>query len=146
MGACVSVYVLISVFAILISVGCTDPFFVRNNQGDSVPAALDIQSCEVLAMNEFESPSDDIRAAYDIAKQQGQIVLLKNDTNVEQSEVLNFENKHLVPWTPTGPITVAEEHRHHIGVYEWMIPKEGPYKGRSVCVSISMRYGKYPPL
>ncbi len=139
-------YVLASVLALAISTGCGDPgFFVQNNPGEYVPAALDLQNCEVLARNQFE-PSDETRSEYDIAVRQARIIQLKNGTNVKQDWPLNFENEHLVQWTPTGPITVAEEVQRHIRVYQWMFPKEGPYRGTKVCLSVSMLRAKYPPL
>ena len=120
--------------------GCGPNTYLENNLG--VPVALDLPGCEILAMNEFQ-PSDETRAAYNSAIGQGRIVQPTNGTFVRQGELLNFENHHLIPWVPTGPITVAEERRRHIGVYEWMIPTEGQYQGRRVCVSTSMRRGRY---
>lgn len=129
--------------AVALSSGCgSGPYtYVENNLG--VPVALEISSCEILAMDEFE-PSDETRTAYNSAVQQGRIVQLTNHTFVTpQGAVLNFENHHLVPWTPTGPMTTGEAMRRHIGVYEWAIPTEGHYQGRKVCVSTSMTHGRY---
>jgi hypothetical protein len=132
-----------SIIALLVATGCGDKnSFLMNNEG--VPVALDLPSCEILALNEFE-PSDESRDAYRLAVARGQIVHLLNHVFVKPdgSVALNFENKHLVPWKPPGPATLAEELGHHIAVYQWVVPTEGHYQGRKVCVSSSMRYGSY---
>ena len=131
--------------ALAISIGCgSDNTFLMNNEG--VPVALGLPACEVLAKNEFE-PSDESRAAYSAALQRGGIVLVRNHIFVKKDGVaLNFENEHLVPWVPTGPMTTGEGIRRHIAVYQWVIPNEGPYRGRRVCVSSSMSYGMHPSL
>jgi hypothetical protein len=134
---------LVSVLAMTMSVGCSgNDTFLMNNDG--VPVALDLPACEILAMNEFE-PSDESRADYSAAVSRGTIIRLTNHVFVKpDGVVLNFENKHLVPWVPTGPITVREAIRRHIGVYQWVTPTEGPYSGKRVCASSSMSHGSYP--
>ncbi len=136
-----------SMLYIFAMVSCGDGgWFLQNDKGPFVPAALNLQACNLLAKKEFSVLSQKERSAYAGAVRSGDIILLNNGTNIEQGDALNFENGYLTPYTNTGPITASEEVRRHIGVYMWVLLKDGPNKGKEVCVSVSMRKGKYPPL
>jgi hypothetical protein len=137
---------LLPVPAMLILLSCTDgaDAVAINDYGDSVPAALDLQSCELIAISELAAPSGKIRVAYNAAMLQGKIVKLQNGTKLRQRELLNFNNMHLVPWTPPGH--PGEGVEQGFGVYEWMIPDSGPYAGKRLCMPVSMRRGTIPPL
>ena len=129
-------------FAMLI-ICCNGPAtYVENGNASGVPAAVDLETCEILAREQFES-SDASRAARNRAVHEGRIVELKNGTDVDQGKYLDFEGHHLTPYKPTGPITVGEEVRRHLGVFEWMTPSTGPYKGKPLCVSESMKHARY---
>ena len=53
--------------------GCDSGIFVSNHgNGDgSVPAALDLRSCEILAKLDFEPPSREIRTTYRFLRMDG---------------------------------------------------------------------------
>ena len=139
-----SLILVIGASGMLIAFAPPYPVVIENRTEAFVPAALDLRSCEILAVNQFEAK---IRPAYDESVSAGNVVLLKNGTEADpQGKVLNYENQHLVPWKSTGPITYGEQISRHIAVYQWVRVKEGPYAGKSVCLSTSMVHGKYPPL
>lgn len=133
-------------FPLLTLVFSDGGFFVESSPGNSVLSAKDLESCEILARLEFEPHSAETDSAFNNALVRGTILHLANGTNVKQGAALNFTDHHLVPYVPTGPITVGEEVRRHIGVYMWMLLKDGPYRGKQVCISRETLRGKYPPL
>ena len=140
-----SMILVIAVSGMLIAFSPGPGVVIENATAGFVLAALDLQSCELLAINEFDPPTAENRAAYDEAVRTGNIVLVKNGTEAkQQGKVLNYKNRHLVAWKSTGPITYAEQVSQHTAVYQWVLLKEGLHVGRTVCLSSSMVRGKYP--
>ncbi len=143
---CSNASFVLAAFALLTCASCNDSpeVIVINHHGDSVPAARDLEACQLMAAGQFEPTSDAIKAALTDALRLGRIVRLANGSTMQQQELLNYHDGRLIPWVPPGPMTVTEETRRHIGVYEWMSPRDGRYRGERLCVSLEMRFGKYP--
>lgn len=131
----------------LFIMSCTDEgWFLENDKARFVPVAVTLQSCNLLAIQEFGSELKQVDSAYAAAIKSGDIIMLNNGTSIEQGQLLDFENGYLAPAKETGPITSGDETRRHLNVYMWVLVKDGPQKGKRVCVSISMRRGRHPPL
>lgn len=146
--ACLQLCALTLIVVMLSTLACEelDPF-VDGGTGGPISAAVDLDACEILASLEFGADTAETGAAYTDALRHGRIVQIANGTRVSQGSLLNFQSSHLVLWTPPGEMTVAEMRQRHIGVYEWLTPKEGPYKGQQVCVASKvLRFNNHPPL
>jgi hypothetical protein len=133
--------------SLILFLGCSDGgWFVENPHGQSVAAALDIASCDLLAAQEFSRQALDEQSTYQAAMRAGKIIALNNGTSIEQGQALDFPEGHLVPYTDTGPYDGAEQARRRIGVYEWARVTDGSYRGQTVCIPVSSLRGKYSPL
>ncbi len=128
-------------------VGCPrQEVYLENVDKTSIPAAIDLGSCAVLANEHLKDSAQVDHMAYLSALRSGAILQIPSGTVVEQLELLNFTNGHMTSWKPTGPISVAEENRLHIGEFTWVLIQTGPNKGKRVCVFSEMLHGKYAPL
>ncbi len=150
--AAATIVIVLLAFAGLIARGFLYPeIVVINELGGSVPAALDIGSCEVLARQQIERPSQDIHGAYARAVRERGIIYLPNHATLrehgsDEDHYLNYTDERLIPFRPHGNITSEEAATRHIAAYEWLTIEEGPLKGKRACVATSMRRLKYPPL
>lgn len=101
----------LSVSIVLFAISCTNEApFLENYNASSIPAALTLHACNSLAMRDFDSDSQKGHSEYAKAIQSGDIIMLKNDTSVEQDGAgLDFENGYLTTHKETGPISEREE-------------------------------------
>jgi hypothetical protein len=123
--------------------GCTIHEYVDNPESDGVEAAVDGESCRLLAERESQGKSRTADARYKDAIDRGTIIEIKNRTNVERVEELFFEDGRFVSEYPT---TGMEMIAKRIVVVLWVIPRSGAYAGRKVCVTNGIRNDSPPPL
>lgn len=99
--AIIIVVTVIFTFAGLITRDFLEPEIVVINELDgSVPVALDNRSCEVLARQQVEAPSEEIRSAYDRAVRQREIIYLSS---------------HSTHTTPRATSSVQATRQHNLG-------------------------------
>src|SRR5438270_8452157 len=74
----ISTVVVLGCFAVCLS--CFDDnWFITNDDGQSLPAALDLTSCNLLALREFSGLSEASQFAYSKAVREGKIIALDNE-------------------------------------------------------------------
>ncbi len=105
-----SVKVLMNVIAVplllsvLAAVGCSDSgYFLTNDKGSMVAAAVSLQSCNLLAQREFFGLSQRDQVSFNDAVRSGDIIQLGNGTSIDQSEGLDFERGYLTPSRDNWP-------------------------------------------
>ena len=126
------------------TLGCIrDEPFVKGFADDApaagVLAAVDAETCAVLAADWFSGRWILKSAEYENLVQQKRAIRIQNGTKVDQVERSLLENGHLVPFRPNA------DKEHSTADVSWVIPKRGPYKGRKVCVFSGAVRTSYPP-
>ena len=123
--------------------GCDAGVFVESRGKYITMGAVDEKSCGVLLSAEWPDASAQILTQYRAAIDDGHIVRLNSGTRVKDLKGVYFENGN--PIQPSS-LTEREMKARKISFAQWIIPKEGRFKGRRLCVSMSVIRASYPPL
>jgi hypothetical protein len=124
--------------------GCDAGVFVESRGKYIAMGAVDDGSCGVLLSAEWPDASAQILAQYRAAIDDGHIVHLESGTRVKDLEGVYFENGKPIPSDSFS--TEREMKARKISFAQWVIPKEGRFKGKRLCVSMAVIRGSYPPL
>jgi hypothetical protein len=129
---------------VIVQCGCVAHEYLESPDGGVVEAALDGQSCGLLADRLTFGFSTDASAEYRRALKEGRIVKIKSHTAIRGVSELFYERGRFVEIYPT--LAGDDLRARHIAVVNWVVPKEGSYEGKTVCVVDGIKFDAPPPL
>ena len=134
----------IVLFAALISLGsCDAGVFVESSGERPAMGAVSDASCGVLLSVEWPDASAADLVQYREAVEKGNIVPLESGTKVKDEKGVFFEGGRFIP---PYSVTENEMKARKISFAQWLVPKEGKYAGKRLCVSMSVIRASHPPL